>query len=893
MYTNGYYKEQFYYLEEKRILIEIQIKDTINKMNSYKRERNLSMSPHGGINLLSSSPRQQNGKLSGRQRATSSPTPPNGTTYSKKEKGVIEKLLNSYGFVECASTGGRVFFHYSEYDGDPNNLLVGDCLEFSLTNDPRNNKLLAIKLSKLPPGSVVVESVSEEECVGRVEVEPRLTRNGEHPDPSTLGRVSYDKNGEFFFLPFTIHDIEKGEQIRKGDNVLFYVATNKRTGSLKARRIRYIADALKKTKMVQGIISSLKESFGFIERADVVAEIFFHYSEFNGDINEVMIGDDVEFHLQDRQGKEIAVKVKKLPAGTVVFEDISQNRHRGHVIKAINTRALNNSVDGHLTGMIEYQGKTDTHEVLFGDRDTEDDIILQKGDVVEFNVSTDRRDKLQRAVNIKLISVCVKNGQTRDYGVVSSLKDGFGFIKCTDQDLSIFFHFSEVLEQSHIINIGDEVEFTIENDPISRRQHATRIRFLPKGSVTFETVSTKRHVGVIEQVAPERNLKSPSKHNKEQDFGVVKCFLDGKETDIYYRIRDCRPREVPRYRDKVEFVLVTKKANQHQLARDISVLERNERKYQRGYICALKDSYGFIEVETHEREVFFHYSEFDSDSNQLEVGDEVQFVETKKTDKRSAENVTKIMSSTLTDEILPKVYDGVIVRPMRVVDPEQDEYEGLVQVLTNSNNSTTPKPDGGDEKTPQSEQPVYPFSISSLIQKKEALQTGNKVTFQLCIDRVTRKKRAASLSCKRNVVRGKVESIKGQFGFISYDSDDGKSVFFHMSEVQDDHGKDLKPGDDVRFVIVQNHKNAKKSAVRVYRIVDERPEHLTRRRSKRFSESGQSKVIILRQPNGPDGSKGFALNRDADVIKEQLSAIEINSEGEQLSENDIKEEESP
>ena len=49
---------------------------------------------------------------------------------------------------------------------------------------------------------------------------------------------------------------------------------------------------------------------------------------------------------------------------------------------------LNNSVDGHLTGIIEYQGKTDTHEVLFGDRDTEDDIILLKGDVAEFNVST-------------------------------------------------------------------------------------------------------------------------------------------------------------------------------------------------------------------------------------------------------------------------------------------------------------------------------------------------------------------------------------------------------------------------------------------------------------------------------------------------------------------------
>lgn len=40
---------------------------------------------------------------------------------------------------------------------------------------------------------------------------------------------------------------------------------------------------------------------------------------------------------------------------------------------------MNSSIDGQLTGMIEYQGKTDTHEVLFGDRDTEDSIILQKG----------------------------------------------------------------------------------------------------------------------------------------------------------------------------------------------------------------------------------------------------------------------------------------------------------------------------------------------------------------------------------------------------------------------------------------------------------------------------------------------------------------------------------
>lgn len=44
----------------------------------------------------------------------------------------------------------------------------------------------------------------------------------------------------------------------------------------------------------------MKDSFGFIERADVVKEIFFHYSEFSEDINDLILGDDVEFDVQTR-----------------------------------------------------------------------------------------------------------------------------------------------------------------------------------------------------------------------------------------------------------------------------------------------------------------------------------------------------------------------------------------------------------------------------------------------------------------------------------------------------------------------------------------------------------------------------------------------------------------
>jgi len=859
----------------------------LDRMNSTKRDKQHSLSTHGANPVMSISPRQHtdNGKYNGSHKGTSHHKNNNNVngsvTHNKKEKGVVEKLLNSYGFLECASSGSRVFFHYSEYDGDPNDLNFGDCMEFSLTTDPRNHKLLAVKLVKLPPGTVVIETLSEEEYIGKVEMEPRHPKNGDHPDASTSGRVSYDKNGEFFFLPFTINDTQNEDQLRKGDVVSFHIATNKRSGVMRARKVKYVSD-YKQPNTVQGIVSSLKESFGFIERADVVAEIFFHYSEFNGDVNELMIGDDVDFQLVNRLGKEIAVKVNKLDPGTVVFEDISTTRFRGHVLKAINTRLLNNSVDGHLTGMIEYQGKTDTHEVLFGDRDTEDDIQLQKGDVVEFNVSTDRRDNLQRAVNIKLISVVLKDGQKRDVGVVTALKEGFGFIKCAEQELSIFFHFSEILEQSHILDIGQEVEFTIENDSISRRQHATRIRFLPKGSVSFESVSTEKYAGVVEQEASTRNMKSPNKQ-KELEYGIIRCIREGKEVNVFFNLRDCRPREVPRFCDKVEFILVTKKANHQLFARDISILEKYEAKYQLGFVCALKESYGFIEAETHDREVFFHYSELDVDPNDIELGDGVKYVETKKGGKRSAEGVTRVQVNPVDDDdVQPTILDGVILRPMRTVDPEQEEYEGLLQLQSYQ------QPDDGDEKVSRDDGNLYTFGITDVLEKKEALQKGDKVNFQMRRDKITKKERPTNISCKRNVLRGKVESMKGQFGFISYDSDDGKSVFFHMSEVQNNLGKELKAGDDVRFVIVQNHKNAKRSAVRVQKMTDERPEHLSRRRSTRLSESTiVNKVQIVRQPSGPDGSKGFKMNRSSKSYDDEEEEEDGGSD--QLKEEEAEE----
>lgn len=49
-----------------------------------------------------------------------------------------------------------------------------------------------------------------------------------------------------------------------------------------------------------------------------------------------------------------------------------------------------------------------------------------------------------------------------------------------------------------------------------------------------------------------------------------------------------------------------------------------------------------------------------------------------------------------------------------------------------------------------------------------------------------------------------MDSIKGQFGFLDYEVEEGKKLFFHMSEVQG-NSYNLYPGDTVEFSIVTNH----------------------------------------------------------------------------------------
>uniref|UniRef100_A0A8C8CZM2 Cold shock domain-containing protein E1-like n=1 Tax=Oncorhynchus tshawytscha TaxID=74940 RepID=A0A8C8CZM2_ONCTS len=741
----------------------------------------------------------------------------NGTAAGIRETGVVEKLLTSYGFIQCSERQARLFFHCSQYNGNLQELKIGDDVEFEVSSDRRTGKPIAVKLLKIKP-----EVLPEERISGQ----------------------------EVFYLTYTPDDIEGNMHLDTGDKVSFYMETNKHTGAVSAHNIVLVK---KKQMRCQGVVCATKEAFGFIERADVVKEIFFHYSEFKGDLEALQAGDDVEFTIKERNGKEVATDVRLLAQGTVIFEDISIEQFEGTVVKVIpkvptknQVRNLrdNDPLPGRICARISFTDK----ELLFGEKDTKSKVTLLEGDHVQFNISTDRRDKLERATNIDILPDTFHfTKESREMGVIAAMRDGFGFIKCVDRDARMFFHFSEVLEEGQL-HISDEVEFTVVPDMLSaQRNHAVRIKKLPKGTVSFHTQSEQRFVGVVEKEATaaitNNKSASPSKaKEKEAEEGVISYEDCGVKLTVSYHVKDLEGATQPQAGDKVEFSINEVKRTGQQSAVTIKILNRTvNTKRLLGYIATLKDNFGFIETANHDQEIFFHYSELCGDLENLELGDTVEYTLSKgKGNKVSAEKVTKDVGET--------VMLGKVVRPLRSVDPSQTEYQGLIELL---------EEDGTKCQN-------YSFGIVGMANKADCLQKGEMVKFQLCTVAQTGQKMACNVVPQRKAL---VECVKDQFGFITYEVGESKKLFFHVKEVHD--GLELQTGDEVEFSVILNQRTGKCSACNVRRVSEgpkpvatPRPDRLVNRlKSITLDDASAPRLVIVRQPRGPDNSKGFNMER--------------------------------
>ena len=680
-------------------------------------------------------------------------TSPGGSTSGGfREAGIVEKLLPSYGFIQCCERQARLFFHYSQFQGNIEHLKLGDPVEFEMTYDRRTGKPIASSVLRISSEAMMQEELSCERVTGFITTE--LTGDKE-------GRVAYENRGECFFLPFIKGDLEDSSVILNArDSVTFFLFTDK-SGNLRAKKISL---ANPTPTRFQGVICTLKESFGFIERADVVREIFFHSSECK-DFKNLALGDDVEFSIQTRNDKEVAVSVKQLDAGTVVFEDVSPERYTGQIVKVCEksstfSRPTSNSNDP-FPGKIIYKANGMETEISYGERDLKGEFTIYSRDFVQFNIVTDRRDKLKHATNIELHEDHFEmNNEQREQGYIASLRDSYGFIKCLNREgTRIYFRVSEVLDTSTSVKLNDEVEFSMSPDQSSPgRLQAIRIKFIPNGTIMKNLLAPKRQltsngVHLNEQSeAPLIDLNSelpavakPQETNTYQLNGPARTdswseILSQMQIPINSNVNGTNGSSnledlLSSPNDGcVELTPVQSDVNgTRQTPKDKN---KKQTPPSKGFIAALKESFGFIENEDHKTEVFFHYSVYEGNIQKIDLGDEVEYTATVKNNKLSAEYVKKIAKDSIAkDDILEPIFHGVIKRSVRCLNPDQEHYPGLIEVR---------KEEGGDGVI------SYEFGMTGLDDIHEYVQKGDDVTFQIGVCKRTGAKMAKHIKVVRN-----------------------------------------------------------------------------------------------------------------------------------------------
>lgn len=533
----------------------------------------------------------------------------------------------------------------------------------------------------------------------------------------------------------------------------------------------------------------------------------------------------------------MACNITRLAPGTVIFEDLKPETLKGQVLKPLDRGPNARHQTDALPGRIRYRAPDHSEvEISFGDKDQRGDFTLRHGDWVQFQIATDRRDGLNRATHISLLDESfLVSGEKREQGTVASIKEGFGFLKCVEREAKLFFHFNEILDVDREVQVGDEFEFTVVQDQTStftnNRQSAIRMKWLPSGTVQFEIRIENDLAGVITKDIPAScNWLNRSPTKSQNGFntasngsssgsveapietGQVTYVVNDIKKTIPYYAKDCDVKHCPRIGDKVQFDINQVKRNKELIAVTVQVTQsngqqtngikhtRNTQIYQ-GFIAALKDGFGFIETTQHDKEVFFHFSNFGGDHNTLELGQEVEYnlgTRGNSGSCSSAENVKIIPKGTINlPNVSGELLEGSVVRPLRSVNPDQMEYSGLIRIKNDIDDTNKIL--------------EYEFGIMGLVNKRELLQVGDHVQFQ-----VDSTGRAANITAVRKKLRATVDAIKGHFGFLAFEVEEGKKLFFHMTEVKDNIS--LQVGDTVEFVLVTNQRSGKSSACNVVKV---------------------------------------------------------------------------
>ena len=310
----------------------------------------------------------------------------------------------------------------------------------------------------------------------------------------------------------------------------------------------------------QGVICSLRDSFGFIHCAERPIELFFHYSQVeNCHPDDLMIDTEVEFRVgtsKNDSTKLAAYQVVTVPNGTIVWEtedepdtffqglverparsDLRGNRGGSDVEGTIRVLVEETAAEDEATPPPESSPSPTGPLLRYRNEDYNPDSNrrrtnrLYRGDLVKFRILTDRRTKQKYARYYEILQTEKERAKiekerkllesaTEEEGVVVSLNNGFGFIKSNKRRAHVYFHYSHLIipeddetGEDFELKKGQELKFLVVTEKADGEDKvsARNLQCLPKGSVVFSMVVARGVKGIVE-VCPRPPIGSDDKY---------------------------------------------------------------------------------------------------------------------------------------------------------------------------------------------------------------------------------------------------------------------------------------------------------------------------------------------------------------------------------------------
>ena len=432
-----------------------------------------------------------------------------------------------------------------------------------------------------------------------------------------------------------------------------------------------------------GVVASVKDGkYAFIHCAEREGpELFFHLSDLTEPSSGIQRGDEVSFVVccdavpdsqQPPQSQRyFAKRVSRLQPGTVSFERVDERGVRGVIeaeLKKPNRGArgvegyggrIRRSAAANGTNSGSERERESSHgaaadgfssssssgadesqpslalSLEFAERDLLDWPCLPAvGDIASFDVFTEKRSNRQGATAVRLIAL---NPASRQRGIVSVMKEGYGFIRPEDApagNRELFFHFSALLDSNYQPAVGDEIQFDTQRDEQQGRLSAQRITLLPKGSIKRDLVGPERFVGVVDRefvadALPAAGNEQTSNSPSPQPSSVIRrsairyypsspsslpaspasadsALLEFSSSDC----RDARPILVKG--DTVTFQLLTRAKTGTQRPVNVTLLQASSADREQGKVVSVNSQGGFafIRRALREGELFMHASNY-------------------------------------------------------------------------------------------------------------------------------------------------------------------------------------------------------------------------------------------------------------------------------------------